>query len=160
MSQTQYKTLISNLLNEKHALTKLRAKLEGRKGKLCRSCRGFRHLAQNCRNKREEEKGTVIPQNKFEILRNRVMQCGVEGRIIRRVEVIEVECFKCGEKGHKCKECPLWEKKEKAVRVAKPQKAQQERLACPVKGKVQEKEKELRRVGEGEVAHVAEPQEA
>jgi len=58
--------------------------LEGRKGKLCRSCRGFRHLAYNCRNKREEEKGTAIPQNKFEVLRSRIMQCDVKERIIRK----------------------------------------------------------------------------
>jgi len=35
------------------------------------------------------------------------MQCGVEERIIREVGVVEVECFKYGEKGHKCKECLL-----------------------------------------------------
>jgi len=50
---------------------------------------------------------TAIPQNKFEILSGRVMQCGVEERMIRRIEVVVVECFKCGEKGHKCRECPL-----------------------------------------------------
>jgi len=44
------------------------------------------------------------------------MQCGVERRIIRRVGVIEVECFKYGEKGHKCKECPLWVRKKKVAR--------------------------------------------
>jgi len=31
MSQTQYNSLMSNLLNQKHALAKLRAKLEGKK---------------------------------------------------------------------------------------------------------------------------------
>jgi len=36
------------------------------------------------------------------------MQCDVkEGKTIRRVGVVEVECFKYGEKGHKCRECPL-----------------------------------------------------
>jgi len=41
---------------------------------------------------------------------------------------VKVECFKCGEKGHKCRECPLWkgEKKlqvvEEAVHVAILQK--------------------------------------
>jgi len=44
---------------------------------------------------------------------------------------VEVECFKCGEKGHKCRECPFWkeEKKlqvaEEMAHVAMPQKAQQ-----------------------------------
>ena len=89
------------MLKEKCSLTKLRKELEGSRGRLCFSCKGFEHLVQNCRNKREEEKGTIIPQNKFEILRNRVMQCGVEVRTIRRVKVAEVECFKYGEKGHK-----------------------------------------------------------
>jgi len=101
---------MSNLLREKRALAKLRVELEGRRGKLCRCCRKFRHLAQNCRSKREGEKGTAIPQNKFEILSSRVMQCGVEGRIIRSVRVV-VECFKCGEEGHKCREYPLWRRR-------------------------------------------------
>jgi len=51
---------MSNLLNEKHALTKVRAELEGRKGKICWCCKRFRHLAQNCRNKRGEEKDVGI----------------------------------------------------------------------------------------------------
>jgi len=64
---------MSNLLKEKCSLAKLRKELEGRRGKLYLSCKGFRHLAHNCRNKREEEKGTVIPQNKFEVLKSRIM---------------------------------------------------------------------------------------
>ena len=36
MSLDQYNKLISNMLNERHALAKLRAELEGREGKLCR----------------------------------------------------------------------------------------------------------------------------
>ena len=61
------------------------------------------------------------------------MQCDMKERIIRKQEVVEVEYFKCGEKGHKCRECPLWkeEKKlqvaEEAVQVAIPQKAQQKK---------------------------------
>jgi len=57
--------------------------------------------------KKREEERTVIPQNKFEVLKSRVMQCRVEGRTIRRIGVVEVECFKYGEKGHKCRECSL-----------------------------------------------------
>jgi len=98
---------MSNLLNEKYALTRLRAELKGRRGKLCRCCKGFGYLAQNCRSKKEGGKGTIVPQNKFEILKSRVMQYEVEERIIRRQEMVVVECFKCGEKGHKCRECPL-----------------------------------------------------
>jgi len=114
MSQEQYNSLMSTLLKEKHALTKLREELEERKGKLCRSCKGFGHLAQNCRNRKEGEKGVEMPQNKFEVLKSRVMQCEVEGKMIRSVRVV-VECFKCGEEGHKCREYPQWKRKEKRV---------------------------------------------
>jgi len=58
---------------DKCVLAKLRVELEGRKEKLCRSCRGFGHLAQNCRKGKKEEKGVVTPQNKFDILSSRVM---------------------------------------------------------------------------------------
>ena len=156
MSLQQYNSLMSNLLKEKCALTKLREELEGRKGKMCRSCKGFGHLAYNCRNKKEGEKGTTVPQNKFKVLGSRVMQCGVEERTIRRHEVVVVECFKCREKGHKCRECPLWEKKKRVARVAKLQKAHQQKgPVCPVKGKVQEGERRLRRVQEEEAACMA-----
>jgi len=64
---------MSNLLNEKHALTKLRTELEGRKGKLCRFCKKFGHLACNYKNKEGEEKGINVPQNKFEVLKSRMM---------------------------------------------------------------------------------------
>ena len=132
MSQEQYHTLLSNLLNEKHALAKLRAELEGRKGKLCQGCKKFGHLARNYRNRRGEEKGTVVPQNKFEILSSRVMQCGVEEKTIRSIRTLGVKCFRCREEGHKCRECPLWKK----------------RLVHPVKGKAQEGERRLRRMEE------------
>ena len=151
MSQEQYNQLMSAMLKERHALAKLGAELEGRKGKLCRCCKGFGHLARNCRNE-GVEKREVIPQNKFEVLRSRIMQCGEGERMIRRMEVMEVECFKCWEKGHKCRECPLWIRKkneERAARVIRPQKAQQkerrlrraeEEVACPMKGKAQQEE--------------------
>ena len=125
MSQTQYNSLMSSLFNEKHALAKLRTELEGRKEKLCWCYKKFRHLAQNCRNKRRVEEGTVIPQNKFKMLKSRVMQCGEERRMIRRIGVVEVKCFKCGEKEHKCRECPLWVRKKRVAHVARLQKAQQ-----------------------------------
>jgi len=136
-------------------MTKLGEELEGRKGKLCQCCKKFGHLARNCRSKREEEKKEVILVNKFEMLSSRVMQCGVEERTIRRYEAVVVKYFKCEEKGHKYRECPLWKKKERVVRVAKPQKAHQQKgPAHPEKGKTQKGEKRLRRVEEEEAACV------
>ena len=43
-------------------------------------------------------------------------------KTIERVGVVEVECYKCGEKGHKHKECSLWERKERVAHAAKLQK--------------------------------------
>jgi len=53
----QYNNLLSNMLKEKQALTSLRAQLEERKERECWSCKKFGHLAHNCRNRNEEEKG-------------------------------------------------------------------------------------------------------
>jgi len=80
------------------------------------------------------------------------MRCGVELRRQKaKQEERRMECYKCGEEGHKCKECSLWEKikrrrveEKKAACVAIPQKAQQ---------------KELRRVEEKEVVYTAKLQE-
>jgi len=107
MSQEQYNTLLSNLLREKRTLTKLRVELEKRKGKLYKSYRGFGHLAQNCRKGKKEETGVATSQNKFKILSNRVIQCEVEERVVRSMRTVAIRCFKCREKGHKCRECSL-----------------------------------------------------
>jgi len=76
------------------------------------------------------------------------MQCGVEEKTIRNVRIMAVECFKCGAEGHKCRECPLWEKKAKRVVCPDGGKAHQEerRPACPTREKAQKGEKRLRRV--------------
>jgi len=56
----------------------------------------------------EEQKGGPTPQNKFKILASRVMTCGVElSRQKTKHEKWRVECYKCGEEGHKCRECLL-----------------------------------------------------
>jgi len=160
MSLEQYNSIISNLLKEKHSLTKLRKELEERRGRLCFGCKRFRHLTRNCRKQKETEKGVTIPQNKFEVLKSKVMQCGVEERMIRRVGVVKIECFKCRKKEHRCKECPLWMRKKKAAHVARPQKVQQEeKPVYPVKEKAQEKKKRVRRVEKREAVHVAKLQE-
>jgi len=149
MSQQQYNNLMSVMLKEKRALAKLRAELEGRKGKLCQHCKEFGHLARNYRNKEEEKKGIIAPQNKFEVLRSRVMQYGVEERTIRSVRIV-VECFKCGEERHKCRECSQWERKEKRVAHPNEGKAHQKerKPVRPVREKVQERERRLRRMEE------------
>jgi len=64
---------MSNLLNEKHALAKLRAELEKRREKLCHYYKKFGYLAHNYRNKKEGEKGTTSLQNKFKVLSSRVI---------------------------------------------------------------------------------------
>jgi len=91
------------------------------------------------------EKGVEMPQNKFEVLRSRVMQCGVEERVVRSMKTAVVKCFRCGEEGHKCRMCP---KKEK--RVARPRegkahqgerrlrRVKEEKAAYPIKGEVQQ----------------------
>jgi len=139
MSQEQYNALMSSLLKEKYALAKLREELEGRKGKLCRSCKGFGHLARNCRNRKGGEKEAEMPQNKFEVLKSRVIQCGIEERTVRSMRTVVVKCFKCREEGHKCRECPLWERKVKRVAHLKERK-------------VHQGERRLRKVEEGEAA--------
>jgi len=50
---------MSSMLNQKCALTKLRAELKERSGKLCYEYKQFRHLVHNCRNKREKGKRTL-----------------------------------------------------------------------------------------------------
>ena len=100
MSLEVYNQLMSDMLNQRCALAKLRAELEGREGRICRKCGRFRHLAQKCRSEEEQEK-KAVGGNRFKVLKSRVMQCGVKE--VRRQEVVreEAKCFGCREKGHK-----------------------------------------------------------
>jgi len=138
---------MGSMFNQRCALAKLRAEIEGREGRVCWECRKFGHLACNYRNKKGETKGKLTPRNKFKVIASRVMQCGVkEGAEIKRQEMIEeVKCFRCWRIGHYKWECPnievekKREGEEKAVHVVRPQKVQQKgRPAHPNWEKVQE----------------------
>jgi len=95
-----------------------------------------------------------MPQNKFKVLKSRVIQCGVEERVVRSVRREVVRCFKCKEEGHKCRKCPLWERKVK--RVAHPKKGEthqeERRPVHPIREKAQERERRLRRIEEEKTA--------
>jgi len=69
MSLEVYNQLLSDMLNQRRALAKLRAELEEKEGRLCRQCGKFGHLTQNYRREGEQKKkkGEV---NKFEVLRS------------------------------------------------------------------------------------------
>ena len=103
MSLEQYNSLMDSMLNQWHALAKLRAEIEGRKGRVYWGCRKFGHLVCNCRNKKEEEKGKPIPQNRFEVIASRVMQYSMREEVkVRKQKTVEkgVQCFRCWRMGH------------------------------------------------------------
>jgi len=55
-------------------------------------CRKFRHLAHNCRNKKEEAKGKLVFQNIFEIIASRVMQCEVKEEVkVKKQKTVKEE---------------------------------------------------------------------
>jgi len=62
---------MSDMLNERCTLIKLRTELEGREERLCRQCERFRHLAQNCKSGEEQKK--TVAANRFEALGSQVM---------------------------------------------------------------------------------------
>ena len=133
MSLEQYNSLMGSMLNQQRALAKLRTEIEKREGRLCWGCRKFGHLAYNYRNMREA-KGRLVPQNRFEVIASRVMQCGVrEEAKVRRQETVEegVQCFRYQGVEHYKWKCPnIKEKKkrrsEEVTHTASLQKMQQE----------------------------------
>jgi len=146
MSLKQYNSLIGSILNQWHALAKLRAEIERREGRVCWGYRRFGYLACNCRNMKEA-KGKLVPQNRFEVIASRVMQYGVrEEAKVSRQETGEkgVQCFRCWGTEYYKWECPniKVEKERRSKRVvcvARPQKVQQKgRPVHPNWEKVQE----------------------
>ena len=108
MSLEQYNSLMGSMLNQQHALAKLRAEIEGKKGRVCWGCRRFGHLVHNCRNMKEA-KGKPVSQNRFEVIVSRVMQCGVkEEAKVRRQKTVEegVQYFRCQGIGYYKWKCP------------------------------------------------------
>jgi len=78
------------MLKEKQALALLRAQLEGRRKRECWSYKKFRHLAHNYRNRNEEEKGKLTPQNRFEVLASRVIRYSIREKVkVRKQEMAE-----------------------------------------------------------------------
>ena len=94
MSLEQYNSLMGSMLNQWHALAKLRAEIEGREGRVCWRYRKFGHLACNYRNREQEEKERSTLQNRFEVLASGMMRCGLWKEVkVRRQEVVkEVQC--------------------------------------------------------------------
>jgi len=56
MSLEVYNQLMSDMLNQRCTLAKLRAELEGREERIYRKCGKFRHITWRCRNGKEQEK--------------------------------------------------------------------------------------------------------
>jgi len=134
MSLDQYNNLLSNMLKEKQALALLRAQLEGRRKRECWSYKKFRHLAHNYRNRNEEEKGKLTPQNRFEVLASRVIRYSIREKVkVRKQEMAEeVQCFRYRGIEHYKWECPN-------IKVEKERRRQEETV-CPIRGKVQQQE--------------------
>ena len=85
------------MLNQRCALAKLKAEIEGKEGRICWEYKKFGHLAHNCRNKKGEARGKPVLQNKFKVIASRVMQYEVKEEVgIKRQEIVEeVKYFRC-----------------------------------------------------------------
>jgi len=60
---------MSNMLNKRHALAKLRVELERREERMCRQCGRFGYLIQKCRNG-EKQKKKMVGGNRFKVLKS------------------------------------------------------------------------------------------
>ena len=66
-------------INEKIEIRKKKKEERRRRAireRRCFVCGIFGHMARYCRNRGEEKRGSLMPQNKFEVLKDRVMQKG------------------------------------------------------------------------------------
>jgi len=52
---------MSRILNQQHALAKLRIEIEKKKERVYWECKRFRHLAYNYRNRKEKMKRKLAP---------------------------------------------------------------------------------------------------
>jgi len=84
------------MLKEKQALALLRAQLEKRRERKYWSCKKFRYLVHNCRNRNQEKKGKSVLQDRFEVLVSRVMKYSIREEVkVRKQEMVEkVQCFR------------------------------------------------------------------
>ena len=113
-------------------------KFRGYRGdKRCRRCNWFMHMAHQCRReeiKAERKLRGESCENRWELLRCRVMRCDKEREAvhsIRREAQQEVKCWECREVGHCLWTCPT-------------------QTACPPKGEAQQERKVVCRVCKGE----------
>ena len=105
--------------------------------KRCKRCSWFGHMAHQCRRKEieaERELEGESCENRWELLRCRVMRCDKEreaAHSMRREAQQEVKCWGCGEVGHCLWMCPT-------------------KAACPPKGEAQQERKVVCRACKGE----------
>jgi len=117
-------------------------KFRGYRGdRRCKRCSWFGHRAHQCRREEieaERELRGGLDENRWKLLECRVMRCDEEREAacsVRREVQQGVECWGCGEVGHRLWTCP-------------------KKAACPHKGKAQQERKEVCRACKGE-NHVA-----
>ena len=69
-------------IEDKNEIRKKKKKEKRRRAireRRCFVCGIFGHMAHYCRNRGEEKRGSSMPQNRFEVLKDRVMQRGEGG---------------------------------------------------------------------------------
>ena len=124
----------------------------------CFVCGIFEHMAHYCRN-REEKRGSLMPQNKFEMLKDRVMQRGegsgkemVKGRreILREEREKMMKEEKREKRKTKVKKKDL-EKKEKTREVEEKEEKIEKTIKKEEKIEIEEREVEMQGFSGGEI---------